>query len=132
MQASSSSLELAGTLAGTHFLAFHGKWYLVLTTIAAITFVCLAFWRWSKQIRGEGGRWRGTVGLASILLTLLGWSALHIPPILGSRDSDWVGIPLLLLPICIGLSFAMKGSARILVLLANLSMILLLWGAVQF
>ena len=102
---------------------------LAVASPAGIVFVSVAFLKWSQSC-GETSKWRKALGFASALLVALGYAALYLPPLFGSRDFDWVLIPVWAIPFSIGLSFAMRSPARPFVLLANLMMIVTLFASI--
>src|SRR3989454_4655139 len=80
-------------------------------------------------IRGWTRRWRSTLGLASMVVTLLTWFGLAILALLALTDvntsfysTDWVG-PIALIAIAgTSLAFALRGASRIEAIVAGLFM----------
>jgi len=103
---------------------------MVAASLVGIVFIGLALGEWSRQGGRETSSWRRALGVASIILISLGYTALYVPPLFGSRDPAWVSIPMFAIPISIGLCFALRGPTRSFVLLANVFMIVTLYAAV--
>src|SRR5260370_12144851 len=80
----------------------------------------LAIRGWTRRWRQELPRWRSTLGLASMVVTLLTWFGLAILALLALMDvntsfysPDWVD-PIALIAIAgTSLAFALRGASRI-------------------
>jgi hypothetical protein len=92
-------------------------------------FTLLALRGWAKRWRQELPRWRGALGLTSIVVTLLGWLILLLLPLAdrmgpktNSFSSDWVPPIAFLVLAGTCLAFALRGASRIEAIVAGLLM----------
>jgi len=103
---------------------FNGVIFLSVPILTA-----LAIRGWTRRWRQELPRWRSTLGLASMVVTLLTWFGLAILALLALMDvntsfysPDWVG-PIALIAIAgTSLAFALRGASRIEAIVAGLFM----------
>ena len=104
---------------------FNGVIFLSMPILTA-----LAIRGWTRRWRQELPRWRSTLGLASMVVTLLSWFGLAFLALsvimdlnAGSYSSDLGGLIALAVIAGTSLAFALRGASRIEALVAGLLMV---------
>ena len=104
---------------------FNGVIFLSVPILTA-----LAIRGWTRRWRQELPRWRSTLGLASMVVTLLSWFGLAFLALsvimdlnAGSYSSDLGGLIALAVIAGTSLAFALRGASRIEALVAGLLMV---------
>jgi hypothetical protein len=109
--------------------------------IAAIIAVpCLsfsAFRRWKSHSQPAMAFWRRGLGLISLLALLLSWFGMTVPLFLAlfakrEMSDYWLPLELSLILVAVASALALKGTARILSLLAGLLLVGLFFSNVNF
>jgi len=92
-----------------------------LVAFTAIPLLAILSYRgWVKRLRKGLPQWRSSLGLTSIVLSFLGWSASTVLLLLGSSSDNWIQALAILALTGTVLGFAFRGASRIEAIAAGL------------